>query len=67
MSSSPLKRALNGLRRSPLSRRGRRAKREERALEAFRRDVLRNAGYACEVCHRQEVPLHAHHILPRSR
>lgn len=53
-------------RKKAMSRRGRRAEREEEALKAFRGVVLHRAGWACERCGRTHG-LHAHHILPRAR
>lgn len=60
-------------RRSPLRRTGwlrrsgRRAERERACLVEFRTQVLVRAGFACERCGRKDLPLDAHHIIPRSR
>ena len=52
------------MKRSPLNRIGRRALREQEALEAFRGAVL--ARGRCERCGTDRM-LTAHHRLPRSR
>ena len=62
-----LRRSLTALKRSPLSRVGRRAKKEQEALEAGRRACLEDAYYMCARCKHTDRALDVHHRLPRSR
>ena len=34
--------------------------------QEIRRKALERAGYKCEICGRSDLPLHVHHIVPRS-
>lgn len=59
-----LRRAQGALRRSPISKVGRRVKREQEALQAFR-EAVRARDVVCQRCGTDREPLDPHHMRKR--